>query len=375
MIAAGIMSGTSLDGIDVAIVDFGIRGKITPLAFRSTPYPKSVREALLGVSNTMTHTSAIARLNFLLGELYAEALIATAKRARIALDDIYIAGIHGQTIFHEGTPVEYLGRCIASTFQIGESAVVAERTGIQVFSNFRERDIAAGGTGAPLVPLVDYMLFKARRICRAVVNIGGIANITIVPPGATLADVVAFDTGPGNMVIDALVSYHTEGRKTFDRNGSIARSGKVHDQLLESMRNDPYFARNPPKTAGREQFGQQFASGLIATGIRLPDLIATATELTAQSIARAILSFTPDGDVETVVSGGGVHNTWLMNRLRYFLAPWKVKSSADFGIDPDAKEAIAFAVLAYRTFSREPGNVPSATGARHAVRLGKSALP
>ena len=376
MKAAGIMSGTSLDGIDVAIIDIRARGKITTLAFRSVPYPRSVREALLGVSNTMTHTAAISRLNFLLGELYADALIATAKRARIPLDDIMIAGMHGQTIFHESTPVEYLGRCIASTFQIGESAVVAERTGIWVFSNFRERDIAAGGTGAPLVPLVDYMLFKTRRrICRAVVNIGGIANITILPPGAKPERVIAFDTGPGNMVIDALVSHHTAGRQTFDRNGRIARSGKVHEELLRSMRSDPYFDRKPPKTTGREQFGQQYVSGLIATGIPLPDLIATATELTAGSIARAILHFTPDGDVETIVSGGGVHNAWLMKRLHYLLHPWRVMSTADFGIDPDAKEAIAFAVLAYRTFSREPGNLPSATGARHAVPLGKSALP
>jgi len=375
MKAAGIMSGTSLDGIDVAIIDIGPREKVTPLAFRNVPYPKSVREALLGASNTMTHTATIARLNFLLGELYAEALIATAKRARIRLDDIIIAGMHGQTIFHEGTPVEYLGRCIASTFQIGESSVVAERTGIWVFSNFRERDIAAGGTGAPLVPFVDYKLFRSRRNCRAVVNIGGIANVTILPPRATPDKVIAFDTGPGNMVIDALISHFTEGRQTFDRNGRIARSGKVHEELLRSMRSDPYFDRKPPKTAGREQFGQQYVSGLIATGIPLPDLIATATELTAGSIADAILQFTPDGDVETIVSGGGVHNAWLMKRLQYFLHPWRVKSTADFGIDPDAKEAIAFAVLAHRTFSREPGNLPSATGARHAVRLGKSVLP
>jgi anhydro-N-acetylmuramic acid kinase len=375
MKAAGIMSGTSLDGIDVAIVDFGPRWKMKALAFRSVPYPRSVREALLGVSNTMTHTASIARLNFLLGELYAEALIATAKRARIPLNEIIIVGLHGQTIFHEGAPVEYLGRCIASTFQIGESAVVAERTGIQVFSNFRERDIAAGGTGAPLVPLVDYMLFKTRRICRAVVNIGGIANVTILPSGATPEQVIAFDTGPGNIVIDALVSHYTEGRQTFDRNGRIARSNKVHQELLRSMRSDPYFYRKPPKTSGREQFGQQYVNGLIATGIPLPDLIATATELTARSIADAILRFTPDGDVETIVSGGGVHNAWMMKQLHYFLHPGKVRSTADFGIDPDAKEAIAFAVLAHRTFSRAPGNLPSATGARHAVRLGKSALP
>ena len=369
------MSGTSLDGIDVAIVNIERKLKITPIAFRSFRYPRAVREALLGVSNTMTHTAAISRLNFLLGELYAEALVATARRARVPLREIFLVGLHGQTIFHEGAPVEYLGRCVASTFQIGEAAVVAERTGIQVISNFRERDIAAAGAGAPLVPFVDYLLFKHRSLCRVVVNIGGIANLTVLPPGAKTEEVIAFDTGPGNMVIDALVAYHTEGREFYDRNGRIARSGKVHEELLQAMKSDPYFKREPPKTAGREQFGQQFVSGLIATGIPLPDLIATATELTANSITRAILDFAPLGKVEIVVSGGGLRNRWLMRRLQYYLNPWKIRSTADFGIDPDAKEAIAFAVLAYQTFMREPGNLPSATGARHAVRLGKATLP
>lgn len=372
---AGIMSGTSLDGIDIAIIDTGYRLKVTPIAFRSFTYPKAVREALLGVSNTMTHTAAISRLNFLLGELYAEALIATARRAKVPLKDILVVGLHGQTIFHEGTPVEYLGRCVASTLQIGEAAVITERTGIRVISNFRERDIAAGGTGAPLVPLADYAMFRHRRICRAVVNIGGIANVTILNAGAKPKDVMAFDIGPGNMVIDALVSHYTEGRETFDRNGRIARRGKVHEELLKAMRSDPYFERKPPKTAGREQFGQPFVSGLIATGIPLPDLIATATELTATSITRAILDFTTERNVETIVSGGGLRNRWLMRRLQYYLNPGIIRSTAEFGIDPDAKEAIAFAVLAYRAFSHQPGNLPSATGARHSARLGKSTFP
>src|SRR5579863_7068205 len=216
------MSGTSLDGIDVAIVD--IRGKrIRPLAFASTPYPKAVREALLGVSNTMTHTAAIARLHFLLAELYADAIKQASREFKPAL-----IGLHGQTIFHEGAPVEYLGRRVASTLQIGEAAVVAERTGIPTISNFRERDIAAGGQGAPLVPYVDYLLFKHRRRNRVALNIGGIANMTAIPAAAKLEDVIAFDTGPGNMVIDALVAHMTEGRDTFDRDGRIARGGTVH---------------------------------------------------------------------------------------------------------------------------------------------------
>jgi len=369
MRVAGIMSGTSLDGIDVAIVD--IHGKkIEPLAFHSVPYPKSVRSAILGVSNTMTHTAAIARLHFLLGELYAEAVRETCRRKRISLRSISLCGLHGQTIFHEGAPINYLGRRVASTMQIGDASVVAERTGLRIISNFRERDIAAGGRGAPLVPLVDFLLFRHRRIGRIALNIGGIANITVIPAGASREDVVAFDTGPGNMVIDALVSRLTDGRQTCDRNGRIARESKIHEGLLKAMLGDPYFKLRPPKSAGREQFGQEYSSGLIATGVALPDLIATATELTAQSIALAISSYA-ETTREVIASGGGVHNRWLMRRLRELLPTHDLVTSADHGIDPDAKEAIAFAVLAYEFISGRPGNLPSATGARQPALLGR----
>jgi anhydro-N-acetylmuramic acid kinase len=312
----------------------------------------------------MTHTATIARLHFLLGELYAEAVKEASRDYKPVL-----IGLHGQTIFHEGTPVEYLGRRVASTLQIGEAAVVAERTGIRTISNFRERDIAAGGQGAPLVPYVDYLLLSSSAIGRVALNIGGIANITIIPPGPLPGDIVAFDTGPGNMVIDALVAHHTEGRQHYDRNGSIARRGTVHERLLEAMLSDPYFERKPPKTTGREQFGQRFVSGLLATGISLPDLIATATELTVQSIALAIQAAGAD---EVIVSGGGLRNRWLMQRLRALLNDCDVKSSADFGIDPDAKEAIAFAVLAYEFTRGRTGNLPRVTGAGREVLLGKN---
>ena len=363
MIVAGVMSGTSLDGIDVAIVD--IRGKrIRPLAFHSMPYPKAVRAALLAISDAMTHTATIARLHFLLGELYADAVKRASRRRKPEL-----IGLHGQTIFHEGSPVEYLGRRVASTLQIGEAAVVAERTGLRTISNFRERDIAAGGQGAPLVPYVDYLLFRHARRRRVALNIGGIANITVIPARAKPENVIAFDTGPGNMVIDALVAHHTNGRRHYDRNGSVARRGNVHTRLLKAMLSDPYLDRKPPKTTGREQFGQQFVSGLLATGIPLPDLIATATEFTVQSIASAILHAKPQ---EVIVSGGGVHNLQIMRRLGELLPGIDVMSSREFGIDPDAKEAIAFAVLAYEFARGRPGNLPKATGARRAVPLGKS---
>ena len=369
MRVAGIMSGTSLDGIDVAIVD--IRGKkIDPVAFHTVPYPKAVRAAILGVSNTLTHTSAIARLHFLLGELYAEAIRETCQRRRVPLHSISLCGLHGQTIFHEGAPVNYLGHRVASTLQIGDAAIVAERTGLWTISNFRERDIAAGGRGAPLVPLADYLLFRHRRIGRVALNLGGIANITVIPAGASREDAVAFDTGPGNMVIDALVARMTDGHQTFDRNGGIARHAQVHDRMLASMLADPYFKLRPPKTAGREQFGQEFASGLAATGLALDVLIATATEFTARSVTSAIVAHAADAR-EVIASGGGVHNRWLMRRLRELLPGFGLVTSAEFGIDPDAKEAIAFALLAHEFVMHRPGNLPSATGARRAVLLGR----
>ena len=369
MRVAGVMSGTSLDGIDVAVVDFRGR-KIEPVAFHAIPYPKAVRAAILGVSNAMTHTSAIARLHFLLGELYAEAIRDTCRRRRIPLRSISLCGLHGQTIFHEGAPVNYLGRRVASTMQIGDASVVAERTGLRVISNFRERDIAAGGRGAPLVPLVDYLLFRHGRIGRVALNIGGIANIRVIPAGASSQDVIAFDTGPGNMVIDALVSRMTGDSQVCDRDGRIARAAKVHPRLLKSMLDDPYFKLRPPKTAGREQFGQEYSSGLIATGVPLPDLIATATELTARSIASAITAHAGKARM-IIASGGGVKNRWLMLRLRECLPAFHLSTSADLGIHPDAKEAIAFAVLAHEFVSGRPGNLPSATGARRAAVLGR----
>ena len=245
--------------------------------------------------------------------------------------------------------------------------MVAERTGLRVISNFRERDIAAGGQGAPLVPYVDYLLFRDRRRRRVALNIGGIANLTDIPAGASREDVLAFDTGPGNMVMDALVVHMTNGRERFDRNGRVARRGKVQASLLKALLEDAFFHKPAPKSTGREKFGQKFTNGLIATGFPLEDLIATAAELTAQSIAMSIR-----GTGDLVISGGGVHNRWLMPRIRELLPGFNIMLTAEFGIDPDAKEAIAFAVLAYEAVRGKPANLPSATGARRPVLLGKS---
>jgi anhydro-N-acetylmuramic acid kinase len=360
------MSGTSLDGIDVAVVDLpGPR----LVAFHTTPYPAAVRQALLAVSNAQTHTAQISRLNFLLGELYAKAV----AHSGVPLKSIGLIGCHGQTIFHEGQPARFLGHRVASTLQIGEAAVVAERTGIPVVNDFRPRDMAAGGRGAPLVPYVDYLLFRDRKLGRVALNIGGIANLTAIPPGARPADVIAFDTGPGNMAIDALVARLTNGRRRFDRGGRIARRGHVDRALLKALLAEPYYRLGPPKSAGREQFGVEFIERLLATGQPLEDLIATATSLTAAAVASGIERFVrPRLRVdELIVSGGGAHNPQIMGRLAAFLPGVGLATSSDFGIDVDAKEAIAFAMLAYETWRRRPSNLPSATGARRPAVLGR----
>lgn len=362
MRVAGIMSGTSLDGIDVAIVDL-LGSKVHTVAHRTIPYSKGVREAILAVTDTTTTTARISEVNFQLGELYAKAVIGTCKRYKIPLDSVALIGCHGQTIYHGG----------GNTLQIGEASVVAERTGITVVSDFRTRDIAAGGQGAPLVPFVDYRLFRDPRRARIALNIGGIANVTAIPAGAQPEDVIAFDTGPGNMVMDALMAEHTGGKRNFDRNGAIAASAPINRALLDDLLQDRYYREKPPKSTGREKYGKEFVARLRQTGLPLPELIATATALTAATIALAIDRFVrkrmPPNDL--IISGGGAHNRQLIANLHAFLPDLRFATTQDFGIDVDAKEAIAFAILAYETFRHKPGNLPAATGARHPVILGK----
>ena len=353
MIVAGIMSGTSLDGIDVAIVDIA-GARVKTIAHKTTPWSAAVRARILAVSNTQCTTAAISRLNFELGELYAKAFVAVAAKHKVEL-----IGCHGQTIFHEGV----------NTLQIGEASVIAERTGLPVISDFRTRDIAAGGQGAPLVPFTDYLLFRSPRINRVALNIGGIANITVLPAGAPERRVIAFDTGPGNMVIDQLIERFTNGRQRYDRDGAIAARGRIDTSILDSLLKDKYLARKPPKTAGREQYGVEFLEKL-GSNVPLEDLIATATAFTAVTIAQAIARFAPQTQ-EVIAAGGGVHNRQLMAQLAAYLPLARISTTHEFGVDPDAKEAIAFAILAYRAWRRKTGNLPSATGARKPVVLGK----
>ena len=370
MTVAGVMSGTSADGIDVALVRItpkAGRPKITLLAHHAIDYPAALRRTVLASMNApQTSTAELARLNWRLGIAYAEAVRAAIEKHPVKLD---LIGCHGQTIYHQAKTAAFLGRQIACTWQIGEPALIAQELGVPVVSNFRPADMVAGGQGAPLVPLLDFVLFAHPKRARILQNLGGIGNLTAIPANATPDKLIAFDTGPGNMVIDALVSHKTQGRQHYDRDGRIAKASKIHSGLLKAMLSDPYLALAPPKSAGREQFGHEFASGLIATGVPIDDLIATATEFTAQSIAHAIHPF--EKIAELIVSGGGVHNRQIMRRLRELLPHFAVTTTKTHGIDPDAKEAIAFAILAYEHVQGRPANIPSATGARHAAILGK----
>lgn len=357
MRVAGIMSGTSLDGIDVAVVDIEWP-KLELVAFRSAPYSASIRKRILAVSNAECHTRDIARLNFELAELYAQAVL------DLKVKKIELVGCHGQTIYHEGP------RC---SLQIGEGAVIAERLGIETITNFRARDLAAGGHGAPLVPFFDWMTLTHDQVNRVAINIGGIANVHALPKKAKASAVFAFDTGPGNMVIDQLAAIATQGKQSYDKDGKLGRKGTLNRALLKRLLKDKYFLKRPPKSAGREQYGEALIAKLVSTGLPIEDLIATATAFSAASIAEGIERFVaPKFAVdECLVSGGGVHNPLLMAELQGLMPKSYVHAIDDIGIPSDAKEAMAFAFLAAATKLGIAANLPSATGARKAVLLGQ----
>ena len=393
MIVAGVMSGTSVDGIDVALVEMaesrhssfrsasGARARSLPqvrlIAHAEYPYPSKVRTAILSAMNaTQASVAKLSRLNFLLGELYSKAVLATQKRYRAKID---LVGCHGQTLYHQGEGLPFLGRKLSTTWQTGEAAVIAARVRVPVISDFRPADMAAGGKGAPLVPYLDYLWFRDPRIGRIVQNVGGIANLTALPGGASGHDVFAFDTGPGNMVIDA-VTLELFARK-FDRNGKIAASGDVIEPVILRILNRRFFRARPPKTAGREEFGREFVAEFLRAckGAPKPDIVATATALTARSISDAVRRFVIPRSAarncfrELILSGGGARNSTLVTMLAQELAPLGtvLRFSDEFGLPSQAKEAVAFAVLAYETWNRRPSNLPSATGAKHAAILGK----
>jgi anhydro-N-acetylmuramic acid kinase len=384
MLVLGMMSGTSADGIDVALA--GISG--VPLAITArfeghhhVRFPAVVRDAILRLANGATTTVAeISQLNFLVGEEFARAAIAACKRWRVPLRQISVIGSHGQTIFHQGVPAGFLGRRVASTLQIGEPSIIAERTGVTTIGDFRPADMAAGGQGAPLVPFVDYLLYRDALIGRVALNIGGIANLTVIPAGARQGQILAFDTGPGNMVIDAIVEMATRGRSHYDRDARLAIRGKLIPAFLARMLKEPYLRKRPPKTAGREQFGRAYAENILAWGKRhrasTEDLVRTATVFTSLSIADALRRFVlPRARVdELIVTGGGARNPLLMAQLAAALPEVEIVPASEFGIPAEAKEAFAFAVLAYEAYHGRANSLPSATGARHPTVMGKLVL-
>ena len=404
MIVAGVMSGTSADGINVALVRFASdhgatgappvhledRGKragggraqsskthaprFTLLAHEEFPFRAQVRRTILEMMNAeLARVADLARLNFLLGELYAEAVAKTARKHRAKLD---LVGCHGQTLYHQGVPAPFLGCKLAATWQTGEAAVMAARLGVPVISDFRPADMAAGGKGAPLVPFLDYFLYRDERVGRIAQNIGGIANLTAIPAGAMSRQIIAFDTGPGNMVIDAVMQ-ELFGRG-YDRDGKVAALGQVREGTISQLMRAPFFRQKPPRTAGREEFGREYVSQFLrlCRGANKPDVVATATALTARSIADAVQRCVlprQKGYRELIVSGGGAKNPTLLAMLCNEFTPLGIdlRLSDEFGVPTEAKEALAFAVLAHETWHRRPSKIPSATGAKRAAILGK----
>ncbi|MBM2834374.1 MAG: hypothetical protein HW406_1535 [Candidatus Brocadiaceae bacterium] len=415
------MSGTSADGIDACLVEIsgnGLHTRINVIASETYPYDETTRTAILDTCNPETGTvDKVCQLNFHLGKLFANAAKSIANKAQIAIQDIDLIGSHGQTIYHIPNPetisktgvrsqkLEARGQKsevrsnesnsntvdidafkkemwdlphIRSTLQIGEPSVIAQETGVTTVADFRPRDMAAGGQGAPLVPYVDFLLFRDKEKGRALQNIGGIANVTILPKNCGINDVIAFDTGPGNMIIDRITELVTNTTQHFDEGGKLAARGSVNDAILSSLLAHPYLSKPPPKTTGREEFGISFADNLYKdgthSGIKDLDILATVTAFTARSIADSykhwILHKHPLPEI--ILSGGGSHNDTLIKFLRQYLEPSiQIHTINKFGISPNAKEALAFAILANETISGNPNNISNATGAREAVIMGK----
>ncbi|HEY0565114.1 MAG TPA: anhydro-N-acetylmuramic acid kinase [Terriglobales bacterium] len=375
------MSGTSADGIDVGLVR--IHGRPPALRFQllhlySADYPAALRKAVLAVMAAPNASVAdLARLNTRLSMAYADAVNAACKEALIERADLI--GCHGQTIYHQGFPSSYLGAKVATTWQLADGSRIAALTGSPVVSDFRQADMAAGGRGAPLVPFFDFLAYRNRRRQRVVLNIGGIANVSVIPANAKPDHVTAFDTGPGNMMMDAAMSFLSQGKRNYDAGGRMAAKGRVQEDLLLRLMRNKYFKLKPPKSAGREEFGVEFTERWMREHERYQpeDLVATLTAFTAESIAFSVDRFGPRlkkasaGDV--IASGGGTRNATLMRMLsdkveRY---GYKLTTTDALGLPSQAKEAVAFAVLAYQTWHKRPSNLPSATGASRPMILGK----
>ncbi|HEX4577965.1 MAG TPA: anhydro-N-acetylmuramic acid kinase [Edaphobacter sp.] len=387
---AGVMSGTSADGVDVAVCRIAHasakdgKPRVELLGHVGVAYPGDVRAAVLRAMDADAISVAeLSRLNWRLGDVYADAVEKAQNDVGVKVE---LVGCHGQTVYHQGAAEEYLGKDVRATWQMGEASVIAERLRLPVVSDFRPADVAAGGQGAPLVPMLDYCMFRSTEVSRVLLNLGGIANLTAIPADADIGGVMAFDTGPGNMVIDACMRRLYE--REFDENGAVARTGNVLKDVVEKILKEGYFSALPPKSCGREQFGEMFVSRLIAIcrkaggqEDRDEDVVATATALTVASLMDAYRRFVwgyvgraaPLWPVEFVVAGGGANNGVLMQMLGDALEPInvRVRMMEELGVPAQAKEAVAFALLAWLSWHGLPGNVPAATGAKRAVVLGK----
>ena len=377
----GLMSGTSFDGIDACLVKItgnGLSTEIEIIEFETYPYKEEIRELIFDASKEQTgRVDKICQLNFTLGKLFADAAGQIAEKSSIPISDIDIIGSHGQTIYHISSLKEKADKKVRSTLQIAEPSIIAQETGVTTVADFRTRDIAAGGEGAPLVPYADFILFGKDGIGRAVQNIGGIANVTFLPAGCSINEIIAFDNGPGNMIIDRFAEIITEGKLKYDKDGELASKGKLNQDLLERLCSHPYLSIPPPKSTGREDFGIQFSDNLYEElkrdNVDFLDTITTVTVFTAKSISDSYRKYIqPSYKLsEVVMSGGGVYNPILFQFLKEYLENINIRKVEEFGIPSDAKEALAFAILANETICGNPGNVPSATGARKRVVLGK----
>lgn len=381
MLVLGLMSGTSADGINVALARIsGAPPRLDArlLGHTSVSFAPAIRKEIFRVAEQQAITAGeLSQLNFRLGELFATAALTACRRFRVSPRRISLIGTHGQTVFHQGRPVPFYGRPTASTLQIGEPSVIAARTGITTVGDFRPADVAAGGQGAPLVPYGDFLLYRHRKFGRVSLNLGGIGNITVLAANANPSQGFAFDTGPGNMLIDALVHHFTHGRRRFDEDARLASQGRSLPALLDELMRDPYLKLAPPKSTGREYYGHAYVQKLLAIGRRHRakpfDLIRAATIFTALSVVDALNRFVlPKTKIhQLIVSGGGAHNPLILGQLAAALPGIDVFTSSRLGIPVDAKEAFAFALLAYETFHQRPANLPSATGARGPAILGK----
>ena len=376
MKVVGLMSGTSGDGVDAALVDISGRGrslKARFLASESLSYPRTLQMRILSASVSGT-VAEICDLNALLGEWFANAALQVIREGKLRPADVVLIGSHGQTIHHLPHGVELPGvGAIRSTLQIAEPAVIAERTGITTIANFRPRDMAAGGQGAPLTPLAHTLLLKHPRRARLIVNLGGISNVTYVPRGGGQEGVVAFDTGPANMVLDGLVNRLTNGRFLLDRDGKLAGKGKVDARLLGKLLAHPFLSKRPPKSTGREVFGPALIDELVMIqrqhGLSMEDLLSTCSMWTAKAIGTARRWIKGEVD-EVIVGGGGIHNRAIMAHISTVFAPVPVLTFDEIGWESKAFEAVAFALLAYQTATGQTGNLPAVTGATRPVMLG-----